>query len=59
MGLTHYMLTVSTGVVAGMLVSLFWIWQAPQPTVVNQLDAKEVAEFLAPAIAAMKPSKGK
>ena len=59
LGLTHHMQTLATGLLSATLASLFWIWQAPQPTVLNQLDPKQVAEYLAPAIAAMKPSKGK
>lgn len=57
--LSHYAVAVTTGLVSATLASAFWLWQAPERTVINQLDPKQVAEYLAPAIAAMKPSKGK
>ena len=55
----HYALTVATGVASAALVSAFWLWLAP-PRVQMQLDAKEVAAILKPAvIEALKPSRGK
>jgi hypothetical protein len=54
----HYLLAIATGVVTAGLVSAFWLWLAP-PTVVNHLDAAQVAEYLRPAIEALKPSKHK
>lgn len=55
---THYLLSVTTGLVTAVLASAFWLWLAP-PTVVNRLDAAQVAEYLRPAIEASKPSKHK
>jgi hypothetical protein len=55
---THYLLVVATGLVTAALVSAFLLWLAP-PTVVNHLDAAQVAEHLRPAIEALKPSKHK
>jgi hypothetical protein len=55
---THYLLALATGLITAMLVSAFWLWLAP-PTVLNQLDAKAVAEHLKSEIAAVKRSKGK
>ena len=57
--LSHLLITVATGIMSALLVSALWLWLAPQPAVMNQLDPKQVAEYLAPAIAATKPSKGK
>ena len=57
--LSHYAVAVTTGLVSATLASAFWLWRAPEPTVVNQLDPKLVAEYLGPAIAATKRSKGK
>jgi hypothetical protein len=57
--LSHYAVAVMTGLVSATLASAFWLWRAPEPTVINQLDPKLVAEYLAPAIAATKRSKGK
>jgi Fe2+ transport system protein B len=57
--LSHIFMTVATGIMSALLVSALWLWLAPQPNVMNQLDAKQVAEYLVPAIAATKPSKGK
>ena len=54
----HYLLAIATACTTGLLVSAFWLWLAP-PTVRNYLDAKAVADELRPAIAALKPSKGK
>jgi hypothetical protein len=54
----HYLLAISTACMTALLVSAFWLWLAP-PTVSNYLDPKAVAEELRPAIAALKPSKGK
>ncbi len=56
--LGHYLLALVTGCVTAVLVSAFWLWLRP-PTVLNQLDAQAVAEYLRPAIAPAKPSKGK
>ncbi|MGZ5199716.1 MAG: IncQ-type mobilization protein MobB [Telluria sp.] len=58
MDLTHYLLALATGLVTAMLVSAFWLWLAP-PSVKNQLDPQAVAEYLRPAIEAVKRSKGK
>jgi hypothetical protein len=58
MELRHYLLVVTTGLLTAALVSAFWLWLAP-PTVVNHLDAAQVAEHLRPAIEALKPSKPK
>ncbi len=58
MELNHYLMSLSIGLLAAMLVSAFWLWLAPRPQVMNQLDAKQVAEYLAPAIAAAKRSSG-
>jgi hypothetical protein len=55
---SHYLLALTTGLITAMLVSVFWLWLAP-PTVLNQLDAKAVAEHLKSEIAAVKRSKGK
>ena len=56
----HYALTVATGVASAALVSAFWLWLAPQKAPQLQLDAKEVATILKPAvIEALKPSRGK
>ena len=56
---THYALAVTTGLASAVLVSAFWLWLAP-PRVQMQLDAKEVAAILKPAvIEALKPSRGK
>ena len=56
---THYALAVTTGLASAVLVSAFWLWVAP-PRVQMQLDAKEVAAILKPAvIEALKPSRGK
>lgn len=55
---SHYLVAMATGCATALLVSGFWLWLAP-PTVVNYLDPKAVAEELRPAIAALKPSKGK
>jgi len=57
--LNHYLLAILTGVMTGLLASVFWLWLAPAPTVQNVLDAKAVAELLRPEIAAPKPRKGK
>ena len=54
----HYLLAIASACMTGLLVSAFWLWLAP-PTVSNYLDAKAVANELRPAIAALKPSKGK
>ena len=59
MEVSHYLLVVLTGLVTGILASVFWLWLAPAPTVQNTLDAKAVAELLRPEIAALKPRKGK
>ena len=56
--LNHYLMALATGCVTALLVSGFWLWLAP-PIVQNHLDAQAVAEYLRPAIAALKPSKGK
>jgi hypothetical protein len=56
MELRHYLLVTVTGLFTAALVSAFWLWLAP-PTVVNRLDAAQVAEYLRPAIEALKPSK--
>jgi hypothetical protein len=58
MDLTHYLLALATGLVTAMLVSAFWLWLAP-PLVKNQLDPQAVAEYLRPAIEAVKRSKGR
>jgi hypothetical protein len=52
----HYLLAVMTGMMSAMLVTAFWLWLAP-PFVQNHLDAKAVAEYLRPEIAAVNPSK--
>jgi DNA anti-recombination protein RmuC len=54
----HYLVAVMTGMMSAMLVTAFWLWLAP-PTVQNHFDAKALAEYLRPEIAAAKPSKGK
>jgi hypothetical protein len=58
MELQHYLLAVTTGLLTAALVSAFWLWLAP-PTVMNRLDAAQVAEYLRPAIEALKLSKPK
>jgi hypothetical protein len=58
MELRHYVLVVTTGLLTAALVSAFWLWLAP-PTVVNRLDAAQVAEYLRLAIEALKLSKPK
>lgn len=55
----HHAMTMATGVASALLVSGLWLWLAPQPTVVNQLDARGVAQYLQPAIEAVRRSKGK
>jgi cell division protein FtsX len=55
---THYLVALMTGLITAMLVSAFWLWLAP-PSVVNQLDPKAVADYLRPAIVAVKRSNGK
>ena len=55
---THYLLALTTGLFTAILVSAFWLWLAP-PSVTNQLDAKAVADYLRPEIAAVKRSKGR
>lgn len=55
---THYLLSVAIGMGTAALASAFWLWLAP-PTVVNRLDAAQVAEYLRPAIEALKPSRHK
>jgi Zn-dependent oligopeptidase len=54
--LTHYLLALTTGLMTAVLVSVFWLWLAP-PSVINKLDARAVAEYLKPEIAAVKQSK--
>lgn len=55
----HYALALLTGLVTAVLVSAFWLWLAP-PTVQNNLNAKEVADHLKPAvIEALKLSRGR
>lgn len=58
MELRHYLLVVATGLLTAALVSAFWLWLAP-PTVVNRLDAAQVAEYLRPVIEALRPSKSR
>lgn len=56
----HYALALLTGLFTAALVSGLWLWLAPAPKVRNQLDAREVADYLKPAvIEALKPSRGK
>jgi len=55
----HYLLAGMTGMLAGLLTSVFWLWLAPAPTIQNLLDPKAIAELLRPEIAALKPHKGK
>src|SRR5471032_74664 len=59
MEVSHYLLAILTGLVTGILASVFWLWLAPAPTVQYTLDAKAVAELLRPEIVALKPRKGK
>ena len=61
LGWTHYALTVATGLLTAVLVSGFWLWRLAPPKVPPpQLDAKEVAAHLKPAvIEALKPSRGR
>ena len=54
----HYALAVVTALATAALVSAFWLWRAP-PTVQNTLDPKAVAEYLKPAIEALKLSRGR
>ena len=56
--LRHYALVVLTCLLSAALMSAFWLWLAP-PTVVNRLDAAQVAEQLRPVIEALKPLKPK
>ena len=58
MELRQYVVVVMTGLLTAALVSAFWLWLA-QPTVVNRLDAAQVAEYLRPAIEALKQSQPK
>ncbi len=53
---THYAMALASGLMSAVLVSVFWLWVAP-PTVANHLDAAEVADYLRPAIEALKPSR--
>lgn len=56
---THYALAVAMGLLTAVLVSGFWLWLAP-PSVINQLDARQVAQYLKPAvIEALRRSKNK
>jgi len=55
----HYLLAGMTGMLAGLLASVFWLWLVPAPTIQNVLDPKAIAELLRPEIAALKPHKGK
>ncbi|MBW4049673.1 MAG: mobilization protein [Proteobacteria bacterium] len=56
----HYALAMATGLLTAVLVSGFWLWVAP-PKIQNtlNLDARALAQDLAPAIAALKPSRSK
>ncbi len=56
---SHYLLAMATGLVTGLLVSASWLWLAPARPIENLLDAKAVAEYLLPEIAALKPHKGR
>jgi hypothetical protein len=50
--------THEPGMLTAGLVSAFWLLRAPPP-VTNNLDAAQVAEYLRPAIEALKPSRHK
>ncbi|MDD4885337.1 MAG: IncQ-type mobilization protein MobB [Thiomonas sp.] len=56
----HYALALVTGLLTAGLVSGFWLWVAP-PKIQNtlNLDPQALAQDLAPAIAALKPSRNK
>ena len=57
---THFVLAAATGMGSAVLVSVFWLWVAPQKEPKLQFDAKEVAALLKPAvIEVLKPSRGK
>jgi arginine/lysine/ornithine decarboxylase len=57
--LVHYALAALTGLLTAAFVTVFWLWVAP-PAVQNQLNSKEVAEHLKPAlIEALKAAKGR
>jgi len=46
-----------SSILAAMLSTAFWLWQAPTPEVKNLLDPAQVAEHLKPAIIeALKPA---
>ena len=56
----HYALALVTGLLTAGLVSGFWLWVAP-PKIQNtlNLDPQALAQDLAPAIAALKPSRSR
>jgi chemotaxis protein histidine kinase CheA len=56
----HYALALVAGLLTAGLVSGFWLWVAP-PKIQNtlNLDPQALAQDLAPAIAALKPSRNK
>lgn len=54
----HYGLTVLTGIITAVLVTVFWLWLAPLPKI--QLDPEAIANHLKPALTGQStPSSGK
>ena len=55
-----YLVAITTGLCSAVLVTALWLWLAPTPTLVNQIDAREVANLLKlDPTAPPAPSKGK
>jgi ElaB/YqjD/DUF883 family membrane-anchored ribosome-binding protein len=52
--------TLLIALVSATLASAFWLWLAPTPTLINRIDAQEVANLLkADPTAPSAPSRGK
>lgn len=43
---TFIVLALATGIGSATLTSAFWLWLAPAPTLINRIDAQEVANLL-------------
>ena len=55
-----YLVAITTGLCSAVLATALWLWLALTPTLVNQIDAQEVANSLKPDLTAPPaPSKGK
>lgn len=56
----HYGLAAATGLITAALLTVFWLWLAPLPTIRNVLDPEAVANHLKPALTEPSPpSSGK